>query len=239
MLARHVKGDMAHTVNGPTDRRRLSALGVLILTGLLTGCGLNAATEQAAATDVTDAPAASAAADASCKATQAASSVGGNDWRRRPSAEHAIEAVGDALSERFGTASKAAPQQQLANGLLGVVADDGQEMLRIVVDPAVVDTEALSAALNESANGEVAVRVEEGCHSSKELIEAHEAIGAQDWSPEGKAVPYSVELDSLAGRWQVDFAPSDRAAAAALKKRLGNLVVTTTDGGPQRNGTRH
>jgi hypothetical protein len=156
------------------------------------------------------------------------------EWRSTPRAQESIEAVGSAVADEFGDATKEEAEGPLSRGYVGTAIDDDTQSLVIVVDPKLVNMHDLSTKLRAAAGTDgVAVRVEAARVGVPTLIEAGEVIAARDWHPNASRVAMAFWLDPATCRYNVTFGKGSEDVAAALQTRLGDLVRIRW-GAPQR-----
>ena len=142
------------------------------------------------------------------------------------------DAVDEALNQRFPQADPKV-DAVFATGFVGQVADHVHQRLVVVVDPALVDVTALQAQLTTTATAarvkylapELEVAVQPSCHSTHDLTKAHERLVAADWYPNALSTTSGWYLDAHDSTYHVFFQEKNRAAAEALKQRLGDVVT--------------
>jgi hypothetical protein len=157
------------------------------------------------------------------------------EWTATPVAQKSLATITTTLEATFGKATKTNHGRQLARGLVGQVLDDEPRSAVVVVDPAMVDRQALQRRLDAAAHDvqqeadrpapALRVRVRPACHSARELVEADQVITARDWHPQAREVTFVSYLDASTSAFHVTFWRKDAAVAEALKDTLGDRVA--------------
>lgn len=152
-------------------------------------------------------------------------------WIRSGGGSKAQRAVTTALHARFDDEStksnpKGHPTAQLRRGLVGEAYDFDAHEIVVVIDPALVDMVDLEKDLRAVADrklptSDLQVRVQAGCHASRELAEAHEVIVGQKWRP-ADVGGFGFHLDPHTSTYKVGILPE---GGRALKAELGDLVT--------------
>lgn len=157
--------------------------------------------------------------------------IEGNEaWRSTAGAQEATRRVDRVIEAHFGVATKADPRQTLREGLIGVVGNEVQNQLVVVVDPSRVDTgklrqdlESARAAATSTPSAEVAVIA--ACRTAADLLRAGTVISERAWHPDADKVTFSSSLNADTSQWDVTM--PEGPAARALADQLGNLVKIT------------
>jgi hypothetical protein len=170
------------------------------------------------------------------------------DWLANPAAQEAVAAVNSRLSAQFGPPGADGESDPLRAGLIGVVPDYYNQEFVVVADPSLVDggnlEQELQAAADDSGtdanqDSPLKVRVAASCNSSSDLLQAQDAIGKRDWSPQAPEASYAFELDAATSTFSFTFDEKDREVADALKTKLQDLVTITFGPVSYASGGRH
>lgn len=205
----------------PRARRRAAAaalLGLVAVGGLAT-----VAVASGRADDVVQSGSALGATPAPVAGCVIADGAPRRLWVGEAAWDKVTDRVETALAARFGAESKTAGESApLANGLVGRALDYATHSYVVVADPAKVDLAGLQADLRALAGDVTDVRVQAGCHSTDDLLEAERVLRARTWHPDAARATYDVHLDARTSTYQ--FTTLDAPVADALKARLGDLV---------------
>jgi hypothetical protein len=157
-------------------------------------------------------------------------------WLANDAAQGAVQTIDQALTARFGDDDLDAGRDPLQAGLIGVASDDHARELVVVVDPEMVDQDALQGELRSRvSDSTLRVRVGPSCHSAADLLAAEAALDARTWHARAAAVSYGAFLDARTSTFNVTFSAEDQPVADALKATLGE-AVTIEFGTPTRRG---
>lgn len=157
------------------------------------------------------------------------------DWIANADAQAAVANVNSALSQEFASPGADDGTAALSAGLIGVAVDHYDQQFDVVVDPALVDPDALGQKLQAIANdagsesgsassegsapagsAPLAVKVIAGCNSSSELLEAQSVIDKRAWSPDAAEASYAFELDAATSTYHVTIDEKNRSTADGL-----------------------
>lgn len=191
--------------------------------------------------DPTPAPGCVLPSDAALHAVESPTSEGyfpSEEWIGNGASQSAVDAIGQALDERFG--EEGAPgANPLAAGLVGVVTDDYAREFVVVVDPSLVNMGELESELRSVADGagasQLDVRVGAACRSAADLVAAEAVVEARQWHPGAMSATFGYFVDARTSTVNVTFGPDDQAVADALQAALGD-AVTIESGTPDRLG---
>ena len=161
-------------------------------------------------------------------------------WLSTTSAERVVEALGAEL-DRPATAVADKPDglDLLRAGIIGRTVDHRTQEIVIVIDPARRDRTTVERDLSrvaDRARGVAAgpkVRVQAGCSSSADLLDASRVLSARDWHPRAAQATYMSYLDPADSRFHVDVDKAYPDVADALRTRLGDRADVTL-GSPSR-----
>jgi hypothetical protein len=166
-------------------------------------------------------------------------------WLSSTSAERVVEALGAALDRPVTTAAgKPDGLDSLRGGIIGRTVDHRTQEIVVVIDPARHDRIALQRDLSRVADGARGattgpkVRVQAGCSSSADLLDASRILTARDWHPLAAHVAYMSHLDPADSRFHVDVDKAYPEVAEALRGRLGDRADVTL-GSPSRLDRRN
>jgi hypothetical protein len=159
-------------------------------------------------------------------ACRVAGGADGRPWLADDAWDAATGRVGRVLDERFGAVSKRGDDQRLARGLIGAAADWTARELVVVADPAKVGLHALGAALAKAGAPDLAVRVQEGCHSSADLVAAQRVVRSRAWHPDAGRIAFTMHVDARTSVLVVGLPPAhvDGPVGTSLEQRLRDLV---------------
>lgn len=208
-----------------TRTRRLPPVALVLA---LAGCGSGPLIAEAV---VNPEP----AADCRVQTVNPGAGPGDYRWLANARAQKANGRLQTELNRTFGEqpASKESPpvHVQLEHGLIGQVLNGAYREIVVVVDPALVNIPELDARLRRVAGAALAVRVQGGCFSAGELIDAGAVLSARDWHPRVRYVSYGSGLRAATSSWGVGFedTPLGHEVGDALAARLGARVTVTYD----------
>ncbi|HVE75325.1 MAG TPA: hypothetical protein VND22_00995 [Actinomycetota bacterium] len=169
-------------------------------------------------------------------------------WLTVEEFHRANAAIDQEIGSRFGEQGKERPSLPLSRGYIGTTHDVRTREFVIVVDPGLVNLKELEerlrqvlvAAQGSSPGSAPALRVQAGCFTSEELIEAQRVITLErNWHPRASSINYSVTLDASDSSFVLSMDKKDLDVADALKKKLGGRVKFDFRGAPRRLGLRN
>jgi hypothetical protein len=153
-------------------------------------------------------------------------------------AQPTVQALKDSFDAEVARTFPHAPKidDQIDQGLIGVVADHHRKQLVVVVDDGFVDVTGLQARLQTAltqeqhqnpliGSAQLPIRVQTGCNSAAELTKARSVLQGGTWYPEGKTTTAGWYLDGHDSTYHVTFTESEHASAEALRSELGDLVT--------------
>jgi hypothetical protein len=143
-------------------------------------------------------------------------------WVANDAAQQEVVAINRTVSATFGDPESVSAEHQLARGLIGSTIENTTRQYVVVVDPTLVDRNALR---NRLANTKLAISVRASCFPARELLRARSVLASQAWHPKAAATNYTYYLDAHDSTYRVSFAGQDREVGTALKQALGSLVT--------------
>ena len=159
-------------------------------------------------------------------------------WIAGARGSHAVRTLWTAVTERFGENTKTNPRVHLERGLIGVTLEHATQTLVVMVDPAKVDSPGLQRQLTAAARAADAagpagqpapdVRVQAGCFTSADLLDAQATLAGGRWHPQARTRPYAFHLDPADSTYHVTLHPDAIAVGQALRDRLGARVTIET-----------
>lgn len=127
--------------------------------------------------------------------------------------------------------------------VLGVLSDDVNQRLIVVVDPAFGIRQGLGAELLEAAGNDIEVVLQVGCRPRSAVDGIEEELLARDWHPNASKIAFAFWFDAAFSAIVVEMSPELTDEADALRQRWGDLVViqpgTFTRLGPLDDGNPH
>lgn len=154
------------------------------------------------------------------------------NWLVSESGQAVSRTLTQAQSSVMGIADKAGTADKLKSGLIGYTADYTNHTMVAVVTPEYANAAGLDAALT-TARDTVAltqpdapgVRVQAGCFSAAQLIDADSLLRQRAWHPEAAKASFAYSLRAEDSRFHVTFDDRYPAAARALIGVLGDRVA--------------
>lgn len=132
--------------------------------------------------------------------------------------------------------------------VLGMVADDTNQHVVVILDPAYDLDQQLLADLGNAVGNDLALLVQPGCRRKSEVEGVEEAVLRRDWHPDARTTPFGIGYDPSYGAYVITMPPEARLQAQALRERFGDAIVieegTPTlysrlnDGNPHYGGAR-
>jgi hypothetical protein len=135
-------------------------------------------------------------------------------------------------SSVMGIADNAGMAVKLQRGLIGYTADYATHTMVAVVTPEYANTAGLGTALTTARNtvaqaqpGAPGVRVQAGCFSAAQLLDADSVLRQRAWHPDAAKASFAYSLRAEDSRFHVTFDDRFPAAAQALSAALGDRAV--------------
>jgi hypothetical protein len=145
-------------------------------------------------------------------------------WIANDSSQATLDRLQGLLKAYFGLNEESGDLDALRGGLIGIALDHAAQTVNVVVDPTLVDVADLSSRANAVLDRpafEVAVIA--GCESARDLVDARTVLDGLGT----KLAPHfwGYYLDAHDSTYHVTFSPEDKAAAAVVTGRLGDLAT--------------
>ncbi|SNT39199.1 hypothetical protein SAMN05421812_105247 [Asanoa hainanensis] len=176
---------------------------------------------------------ATAAAPASCR-VDTRTTEESPAWLSSPAGKRVVEALAGELDRpTTAAAGKTDGLDALRAGIIGRTVDHQTKEIVVVIDPNQHDRVTLGRDLSQVADrarGAAAgpkVRVQAGCSSAAELLDAKRILSARDWHPQAAQASFMSYLDPADSRFHVEVDKAYPGVADALRARLGDRVDVT------------
>jgi hypothetical protein len=151
------------------------------------------------------------------------------NWLVSDAGQAVVRTVQQTQAAQMGLSDTDTMDTKLQHGFIGFATDHATHTLVAVVTPEYKGAKALSSALEDArdavASGDTGVRVQAGCFSAGELIDAEYVLRQRDWHPDAALASYAFALHADDSRFHVTFDERYPAAADALAKVLGDRAV--------------
>jgi hypothetical protein len=145
-------------------------------------------------------------------------------WIANDASQAALDRVQAMLKSRFGLNEDSGDLDALRSGLIGTALDHAGQTVTMVVDPALVDVNALSSRATAARGGPAfRVAVIAGCNSATDLAAARtflDGLGT-NFAPH----LWGYYLDAHDSTYHVTLSPEDKSLADFLTQRLGDRVT--------------